>query len=152
MTGPVSHTTLALGLDRHPRHYDYPKGNPGLVSRFAKKVTDPHEVLAYPEVVARKGLRPAEVGPELEVQILSLMREAEHIHFQLDGMIGRGHGKRLQPRQVQSLREALARGEFGTAIPNNVTNWEFYQVFHNFRAKASCYWKSKVVDLSNALD
>ncbi len=79
------------------------------------------------------------------------MREAEHLYFQLDGMVARGHGRRMQARQVQALRDALARGELGTAIPHNVTNWEFYHVWHHFRDKATFYWKSKVIDLADIL-
>lgn len=143
--------SLALGLNRHPQHTNYPKGNPGLVERFAKKVVDPHDVLSYPDLLLRTGLPPAEVGPDLEEQLLGFIRDARHIHFQLDGIIARGHGSRLQPRQVQSIRDALVRGAFGTAIPRNVTNWEFYQVWHNFREKATFYWKRKLVDLTEIL-
>jgi hypothetical protein len=143
--------SLALGLNRHPGHYNYPEGNPGLVMRFAKKVTDAHEVLAYSELIDRKGLPQAETGPELESQLLAFMEEAEHIHFQLDGVIAAGRGRGLRPRQLQSLRDALARGELGTAIPRNVTNWELYQVWYNYRDKATFYRKSKVIDLSAIL-
>ena len=121
------------------------------MARFAAKVTDAREVLAYPELMERKGWLPAEVRPELESQLLFFMHEAEHIHFQLDGQIARGHGRRLQPRQVQSIRDALTRRAFGTAIPRNVTNWELYQVWNNFRHKATFYWKRKVIDLAEIL-
>lgn len=143
--------SLALGLNRHPRHSKYPQGKPGLVTRFAEKVTDTHEVLAYPELLERKGWPPAEVGQELESQLLFFMNEAERIHFQLDGLIARGHGRRLQPRQVRSIRDALARGAFGTAIPRNVTNWELWQVWNHFRPKTTFYWKRKLIDLAEIL-
>jgi hypothetical protein len=121
------------------------------VTRFAAKATDSHEILAYPELIEKKGVLPAEVGPELESQLLSFITEAEHIHFQLDGMVARGHGRRMQPRQVQSIRDAVALGEFGTAIPRNVTNWELWQVWNNFRDKTTFYWKRKVIDLAEIL-
>jgi hypothetical protein len=143
--------SLALGLDRHPGHSNYPEGKPGLVTRFAKRVTDLHAVLAYPDLVERKGLPRAEVGAELEAQLLSFMGEAEHIHFQLDGVIAKGRGRTLGPRRVQSIRDALARGALGTAIPRNVTNWELYQVWYNYRDKATFYWKSKAIDLTAVL-
>jgi hypothetical protein len=143
--------SLALGLNRHPRHEKYPEGNPGLVTRFAAKTTDVHEVLAYPELLERKDWLPAEVGLELESQLLAFMNEAEHIHFQLDGLVVRGHGRRMQPRQVQSIRDALARGVFGTAIPRNVTNWELCQVWNHFRDKTTFYWKRKVIALAEIL-
>ena len=47
---------------------------------------------------------------------------------------------------------AWARGEFGSAIPQNVTNWEFHQVWNTFRDKATFYWKSKVIDLAVILN
>lgn len=121
------------------------------MTRFAAKATDTQEVLAYPELLRRKGWLPAEVGPELETQLLAFMNEAERIHFQLDGLIARGHGRNMQPRQVQSLRDALARGAFGTAIPRNVTNWELYQVWNYFRDKTTFYWKKKIIDLTAIL-
>ena len=49
------------------------------MTRFAAKATDAHDILAYPELIERTGLLPAEVGPELESQLLSFMAEAEHI-------------------------------------------------------------------------
>lgn len=122
-----------------------------MVTRFAAKVTETQEVLAYPEILERKGWLPSQVGPELESQLLVFMNEAEHIYFQLDGLIARGHGRRMQPRQVQSLRDALARGAFGTAIPQNVTNWELWQVWNHFRAKTTFYWKKKGIDLAAIL-
>ena len=108
--------------------------------------------MVYPELLQRKGLPVAEIGSELESQLLSFMQEADHIFFQLDGVIARGHGSKMQPRQRQSIHDALARGEFGTAIPRNVTNWEFYEVWNNFRDKTTFYWKSKVIDLTEILN
>lgn len=143
--------SLALGLNRHPRHGKYPEGNPGLVTRFAAKVTAEREVLAYPELLERKGWLPAEVGVDLESQLLFFMNEAEYIHFQLDGLIARGHGRRMQPRQVKSIRDALARGAFGTVIPRNITNWELWQVWNHFREKTTFYWKRKIIELGEIL-
>jgi hypothetical protein len=143
--------SLALGVDRHPGHYNYPKGNPGLVTRFARKVKDEYEVLVYPELVSKKGLHAPDIGPELETQLLSFLQEAKRIHFQIDGMVARGHGRKMQPRQVRSIREALRRGSLGTAVPKNVTNWEFFQVWNNFRDKTTFYWKSRVVDLTETM-
>lgn len=138
-------------MNRHPSHYHYPRGNPGLVTRFARKVADSLEVLSYPEVLAKFELPRAEVGLELEAQLLSFMKEAEHIHFQLDGLVARGRGRKLSARQRQSLLDSLELGELGTAIPNNVTNWELVQVFNNFRDKAIFYWKRKPIRLDELL-
>jgi hypothetical protein len=142
---------LALGLNRHPRHDKYSEGNPGLVTRFAAKVEDTEQVLAYPELLERKGWLPAEVGLELESQLFLFMNEAERIHFRLDGLISRGHGRRMQPRQAQSLRDALTRGAFGTAIPRNVTNWELWQLWNYYRDKTMFYWKRKIINLAEIL-
>jgi hypothetical protein len=139
---------LALGLNRHPKHFRYPDGNPGLVERFAGKVSSERDVLAYPQVVARKGVEAAETGPALEAQLRSFMREAEHIHFQLDGMLARGQATQLTVRQKQHVLDVLAQGrEFGVR-PGNITNWEFHEVWTNYRDKATFYFKGKKVDLA----
>jgi hypothetical protein len=108
-------------------------------------------VLAYPELVARKGVTAAETGPQLEAQLRSFMQEAEHIHFQLDGMLANGQATQLTIRQKQHVLDVLARGkEFGVR-PGNVTNWEFNEVWTKFRDKATFYFKGKKVDLVEIL-
>src|SRR5262249_20909406 len=135
----------------HPKHFRYPDGNPGLVERFAEKIISDNDVLAYPELVARNGVAAAETGPALEAQLRSFMQEAEHIHFQLDGMLANGQATQLTIRQKQHVLDVLAQGkEFGVR-PGNIANWELNEVWTNFQNKATFYFKGKKVDLAEIL-
>ena len=85
----------------------------------------------------------AQVGTELEKQLLGFMKNSKEIHFNLDGMT-----KTLTPECLKSM---IKFGEPGTRFGQNVTRWEFSQVWTHFRGKATFYFEGKPVDISQLL-
>ena len=132
--------SLALGLTRHPAHG---ADGSGLLMRFADKVDDTN-VRHYWQLIDQRGLPNATVGKQLERQLLGFMTEAKHLHLNLDGM--------LDTLDADKLKELLKLGEQGTRFSQNITRWEFFQVWSKFRNKATFYFDGKAVDLSNLLN
>lgn len=129
--------SLALGLSRHPNHT-----RSGLLMRFADKVDD-NNVRHYWQLIDEMGLPNAAVGKQLEGQLLDFMKNSKHIHLNLDGM--------LDTLDAAKLKEILKLGEQGTRVPQNITRWEFLQVWAKFRDKATFYFDGKAVDLTDLL-
>ena len=96
---------LALGLSHHPTHR-----TPGLLTRFAEH-TGSKTYLSLFSVEST--LDYAVMGRN----ILTAMRDARRIHFNLDGMVGNGVNVRTL---VEYGRAGIGEG--------NVTNWELYKV------------------------
>lgn len=95
----------------------------------------------YWDLIARRNLEAAIPGPQLEKQLLDFMTEAEHIHFNLDGV--------LNGLDKISIDKLVTNGNRGTRFFENVTRWEFAQVWTKFRSKTTFYFNGKPVDLSN---
>ena len=131
---------LALGVTQHPGHS---ADKFGLLFRFRDKLDD-SSVLHYWEIIGKKGMPNAPVGAQLERQLVDFMGEAKHLHMNLDGVV--------VSLDRASLQTVLRLGEGGTAIPQNTTRWEFFQVWNNFRGKATFYFDGKDVDLTKFLD
>jgi len=128
---------LALGLSQHPEHL-----RSGLLMRFADNVDDTN-VQHYWQIIDELGLPNAAVGKELEQQLLNFMSDSKRIHFNLDGMLDT-----LDPGKLQDILELGAQG---TRVPQNITRWEFRQVWTKHRGKAKFYFEGKPVDLSGLL-
>jgi len=105
---------LALGLSKHPDHQ-----NVGLLGRFAEHV-DGKTYWDFFEPTSDLNL--------LGRRTLHLMDKADHIHFNLDGMLGNG----------VTMKDIARWGSEGIG-QGNVTNWEFFQVMQGFRAKTTFY-------------
>ena len=129
--------SLALGLSRHPNHT-----RSGLLMRFADKVDDTN-VRHYWQLIDEMGLPNAAVGRQLEGQLLDFMKNSKHIHLNLDGI--------LDTLDSAKLKEILKLGEQGTRVPQNITRWEFLQVWSKFRDKATFYFDGEAVDLTDLL-
>lgn len=79
----------------------------------------------------------------MEEQLLDFMKNSKHIHLNLDGMIDK--------IDTTKLKVILKLGEQGTRVPQNITRWEFLQVWSKFRDKATFYFDGKTIDLTELL-
>jgi hypothetical protein len=126
---------LALGLSGHPSH----GGRRGLLQRFAGKVDGKD----YFQLIDEFGLPNGALGRQLEEQLLDFMKNSKHIHLNLDGMIDK--------IDTTKLKVILKLVEQGTRVPQNITRWEFLQVWSKFRDKATFYFDGKAIDLTELL-
>jgi hypothetical protein len=105
---------LALGLSRHPDH-----AAAGLLGRFAEHV-NAKTYWDFFENTTDMRL--------LGGRTLQLMEDAEHIHFNLDGML----------RSGTTIEDLTRWGAEGIG-QGNVTNWELSQVLQRFAGKTTLH-------------
>ena len=140
---------LLLGLGYHvdptKRH-----ATESLLERFAARLKDPIGKNFW-EISTARGINPNLVfrGPKLESQLIVFMKDAKQIKMNLDGLTA-GFG----PFGKESLETILKLGKKGTLVDQNITRWEFFQVWTNFRDKAQFFYKGKDVtkELKELLD
>ena len=110
--------------------------------RFVNRVPD-SDVRHYWQLIDDLGLPNAPIGPKLEGQLVDFMTNSRHLHLNLDGM--------LDTLDAMKLKELLKLGEQGTLVPQNITRWEFFQVWTKFKHKATFYFNGTAVDLADFL-
>jgi hypothetical protein len=116
--------SLALGLSSHPNH-----GYNGLVGKFADHVNANTYWDLFENTTDMR---------QMGNNLLQGMRGAEHIHFNLDGLIRPGF----------TINDVRRFGSEGIGH-GNVTAWELDQVLKNpaFSSKATFYLNGKPVDI-----
>jgi len=117
---------LALGLSRHPNH-----GYGGLVGKFAEHV---HAKTYWDLFDNTTNMR------EMGENLLKGLENADHIHFNLDGMLPKG----------VSLQDIDRWGAAGIG-EGNVTNWEFHQIVSDsgLRSKTTFYLDGKPIEIGD---
>ena len=124
-----------MGLTHHPKHNEG-----GLLDRFVQNL-DGSNIKTYFELRKEADLPVATTAKQLESQILQFMKNTDHIHFNLDGVVSN-----LNKASINRAAEFGAEGSM--IVPRNVTRWELSQVLSKFSDKTTFYFEGQKIDLS----